>query len=504
MICIFKCPGCASNMRFNEQKQKMECPTCGVDVSVEDYDAKEIELDGGQKCGDDTSIYRCPSCGAEMLTENLQVTYSCRWCGTEMAVFGNMENKIRPEKVIPFSISKEQAINHFNQWWMEHDIMPEYDQVKMKFDIHPLYLPVWLSDTNVQTDITAVVRTEETEEEMYSQNRGNKKKYYLIRKAISSIFSRVPSIASYNFSSTRFQGIEPYDYNKLQDFTPAYLSGFPAEQYSIEAQDIIPKMIKRVRDFGKEQCRIHICTNTHGYSEIETEQTSEGATELKEICYALVPVWVCSYTYKNKKRMVYVNGQTGKTDGEVVIEEQRNTRDFWVLFLANIWECLGLLTMASVFMHRRRFSRRGSVSLLTYVMILGLLHILTGEGTLFRKKNRYTDTTANISWKNGSVLKYLQGPEKIVPIKFILGTIFFVIGIGGYGLLGRTLQGYQLSQMFPILVIVSIIIAIVGTWIYFNKYVKDQKRQDTAEYTDYLQADRTIIMESSEQPWAKL
>ncbi len=115
MICIFKCPGCASNMRFNEQKQKMECPTCGVDVSVEDYDAKEIELDGGQKCGDDTSIYRCPSCGAEMLTENLQVTYSCRWCGTEMAVFGNMENKIRPEKVIPFSISKEQAINHFNQ-----------------------------------------------------------------------------------------------------------------------------------------------------------------------------------------------------------------------------------------------------------------------------------------------------------------------------------------------------------------------------------------------------
>ena len=497
MICIFKCPGCASNMRFNAQKQKMECPTCGVDVSVEDYDAKEIELDGGQKCGDDTSSYRCPSCGAEMLTENLQVTHSCRWCGTEMAVFGSMENKIRPEKVIPFSISKEQAINHFNRWWMEHDIMPEYDQVKMKFDIHPLYLPVWLSDTNVQTDITAVVRTEETDDEFV-------RKYYLIRKVISSIFGRVPSIASYNFSSTRFQGIEPYDYTKLQDFTPAYLSGFPAEQYSIEAQDVIPRMIKRVRDFGKEQCRKHICTNAHGYSEIETEQTSEGATELKEIYYALVPVWICSYTYKNKKRMVYVNGQTGKTDGEVVIEEQRNTRDFLVLFLANFWESLGLLMMYSVFARRRRFTRRHSASLFSYAILLGLLHILTGDGSIFRKKNRYTDATANISLKDGSIIKYLQGPAKLVPIKFILGAIFFVIGFGGYGILGVTLQGQKLSLLFPILVIVSIIIAAIGTGIYFKKYVKDQTRQDTAEYTDYLQADDTIILESSEQPWAKL
>lgn len=523
MICIFKCPGCASNMRFNEQKQKMECLTCGVEVSVEEYDAKEIMLDGGQNCGEDTSIYRCPSCGAEMLTENLQVTCSCRWCGTEMAVFGNLENKIRPEKVIPFSISKEEAVNHFNRWWMEHDILPKYDQVKMKFEIHPLYLPVWLLDANVQTDITAVVRTEETEDDLsfhgnkydkplmpssysgidMSQNSVKKRKYYLIRKAISSIFRRVPSIASYHFSSTRFQGIEPYDYAQMQDFTPAYLSGFPAEQYSIEAQDVIPRTIKRVRDFGKEQCRTHICTNMHIGSEIESEKASEGATELKEICYALVPVWICSYTYKNKKRMVYVNGQTGKTDGEVVIEEQRNSRDFLALFLANFWECLGLMMLNSVFQWRPGFRRRHSLPLVTYVTMLGLLYILTGDGTLFKKKNSYTDVSPNISWRNGRAMKYLQGPSKMVPIKLILGTVFFVIGIGGYGIMRTTLRGIPLSRLFPILIIVSIIIAVIGTLVYFKKYVKDQTRQDTAEYTDYVQAERTVVLESSEQPWVK-
>lgn len=510
MICIFKCPGCASNMRFNEQKQKMECPTCGVEVSVEEYDAKEIMLDGGEKCGEDTSTYRCPSCGAEMLTENLQVTCSCRWCGTEMAVFGNLDNKIRPEKVIPFSVSREQAVNHFNTWWMEHDILPEYHAEKMKFDIHPLYLPVWLVDANVQTDITAVVRTDETEDELsaygieMSQNRQPKRKYYLIRKAISSIFNKVPSNASYHFSSTRFQGIEPYDYTQLQDFTPAYLSGFPAEQYSVEAQDVIPRTIGRVRGFGKEQCRTYICSNMHIGAQIETEQASEGATELKEICYALVPVWICSYTYKNKKRMVYVNGQTGKTDGEVVMEEQRNGRDFMILFFANFWECLGLLMTGGVFSSPGRSPRRrGNVSLLSYVMVLGLLHVLTGDGSLFRRKNSYTDISPKISWRNGKVMKYLQGPAKAAPLKFILGTVFFVIGIGGYGIMGTTLQGIKLSRLFPVLVIASIIIAVIGTLVYFKRYVKDQTRQDTAEYTDYVQAERTVVLESSEQPWVR-
>lgn len=522
MICIFKCPGCASNMRFNAQKQKMECPTCGVNVAVDEYDPKEIMLDGGQKCGDDTSSYRCPSCGAEVLTENLQVTCTCSWCGTEMAVFGEMENKILPEKVIPFFIEKDEAVNHFNKWWMDHETLPEFDRDKMKFDIHPLYLPVWLVDANVQTDMTAVVSCMELEDELsfYRKENGKidrpfqysridqprsqekKMKFYLVRKVISSIFRKVPSNASYHFSSTRFQGIEPYDYTQLQDFEPEYLSGFPAEQYSIEAQDVIPKTIKRVRDYGKDQCRIHILGSRPGLSDIDTEVESGGATELKEICYALVPVWICSYTYNHKKRMVYINGQTGKADGEVVVEEQRSSREFMMLFLANLWECLGLTLMAFVFMGGSG-SRRRSSSLGFYVITLGLLHILSGDGSVFKKKNSNTDVLADISWKNGSVSKYMRGPKKVIPLKFILGTVFLLIGIGGYEALAKYLLRYKLSQLFPILVIISVVVAVVGTYIYFKKYIEDQTRQDKAEYSDYLQSDNTLVLESSVQPWTK-
>ena len=258
MVCVFRCPGCSSNMTFNAEKQKLECTVCGTEVAVEEYDAAEITLDGGQECGDDMSSYVCPGCGAEMLTENLQVTCNCSYCGTGMAVFGGGEKKVMPEKVIPFSVTEEQAFNYFCKWWMDHDTLPEFNRNKMKFEMHPMYLPVWLLDANVHTDMSAIVSRMENKEKVTRR--------YLIRKAIKSKFNGVPTNASYHFSSTRFQGIEPYDYSKLQDFSAAYLSGYPAEQYSVEMRDVVPKTIKRVLDFGEDQCRTYILGSGVGIS----------------------------------------------------------------------------------------------------------------------------------------------------------------------------------------------------------------------------------------------
>ena len=42
-------------MTFRVEKQKLVCDVCGKEVSVDEYDAGEITLDGGTKCGSDTS-----------------------------------------------------------------------------------------------------------------------------------------------------------------------------------------------------------------------------------------------------------------------------------------------------------------------------------------------------------------------------------------------------------------------------------------------------------------
>ncbi len=77
MICIFKCPGCDSNMTFHVEKQKLECDVCGTELAVEDYDAGEMPLDGGKKSGDETSSYLGPTCGAELLNKSEEALCTC-------------------------------------------------------------------------------------------------------------------------------------------------------------------------------------------------------------------------------------------------------------------------------------------------------------------------------------------------------------------------------------------------------------------------------------------
>lgn len=508
MICIFKCPGCDSNMTFNVEKQKLECSVCNTEVAVEDYDAGEVTLDGGEKCGDETSGYRCPTCGAEMLTGTAQATCTCSYCGTGMAVFGSGEGKMSPEKIIPFTISKAQAEAYFKQWWMEHDTMPEFQMQKMKLDIQPMYLPVWLLDANVRSDVSAIVKRIETvDENVYPRyqydlmNRNDaisrisdKQKItrrYLIRKLVDSKFDRVPNNASYHFSSTRFQGIEPYDYNFLEDFEPAYLSGFPAEQYSVEIKDVIPRTIKRVKDFGEDQCRKYILGSGAGVSEIETKVLSNGAVELKEACYALVPVWICSYFYNKKRYSVYVNGQTGKADGEVIVGEERTTVNFILMLLSAFGQYFGILFLLNVLL--LRFTGKGKIELLlTFIGFFSfLIWIVIGN---FKKSSEDIEWKAEIEYnKRGN-----NDPKRVRMKKFIIGFICFFIGAIICGVCGKIFLTTILSNL-PELLGLAFLPGIIWTIWFMVKHVNRSAQKEEVEYTDYIKAAQTVILESSEK-----
>ncbi len=206
--------------------------------------------------------------------------------------------------------------------------MPTFNRKHLKFTIRPMYMPVWLVDANTKTDMSAVVKREEKIGGTYSyggmrdsltfSDRDTRTRNYLIHKSLYTKFFKVPSNASHHFSSTRFFGIEPYNYMKLEDFAPGYISGLPAEHYSIDANDIVPRALDRIKGFGVEQCKTYILGSHAGESKIVEEAGCLQSVELKQITYAMVPVWICSYTFRGKKHMVYVNGQTGKADGEVV------------------------------------------------------------------------------------------------------------------------------------------------------------------------------------------
>lgn len=498
-------------MTFDIEKQMLVCRSCGTEMDAEDYDEKQIVFEGVQEYGEDIISYRCPTCSAEVEVDSSQATCTCRYCGIEMAVFAGENGRMAPEKIIPFELDESEAETAFCKWWLEHDTMPVFHRKRMKFTIRPIYMPVWLVNANTKTDMSAVVKRMENVGGTYSygepqktspwsmqnhmtfSDRDKRTRNYLIYKSLYTKFFKVPSNASYHFSSTRFFGIEPYNYLKLEDFAPGYISGLPAEHYSIEASDIIPRVLKRIKGFGADQCRTYILGSHTGDSEIVEETGCSQSIELKQVIYAMVPVWICSYTYMGKKHMVYVNGQTGKTDGEVVTSRERLRSYAAAIFLSTCLEFFAFVLFIFA------LDRIGFESIFLFWVLFLMIFAGSLTGNLPKKvtrerngKNENVDMYADIDYIKKDFVK----PMHIVIRRVFIGILFLPAAMAFCKLPGRL---YGPPPSITEAALITFIFSVIWTVIFMETHVRKEKEQNPAEYNDYLNMSVTDILESSEQ-----
>ena len=54
--------------------------------------------------------YSCPSCGAELICDASTAATSCPYCGNPTVVLGQFSGALKPDYVIPFKLSKEDAV----------------------------------------------------------------------------------------------------------------------------------------------------------------------------------------------------------------------------------------------------------------------------------------------------------------------------------------------------------------------------------------------------------
>mgnify|MGYP004672092273 CR=1 FL=1 len=75
----YKCPACGGAMEFDSASQKMKCPYCDTEISIEDYEALEKEKETSkdnkatwdQEEMDGMAIYICQSCGGEIAADKI-------------------------------------------------------------------------------------------------------------------------------------------------------------------------------------------------------------------------------------------------------------------------------------------------------------------------------------------------------------------------------------------------------------------------------------------------
>ncbi len=323
----YKCPCCGGAITFDSSLLKMKCPYCDTEFEMEALqkfdeelkneqpDRMEWEFPSGNQWqeGEEEGLlsYVCKSCGGEILGDENMAATTCPYCGNPVVVTGQFAGELRPDHVIPFKLDKKAAKARLAQHLSGKRLLPKVFKDENHIDeIKGIYVPFWLFDTRADARIryrATTVRHWSDSDYDYTETC-----YYSVHRGGNISFERVPVDGSSKMPDDLMESIEPYDFSDAVDFQTAYLAGYLADKYDVTVKESVQRANQRVKRSTEEV----FASTVRGYTTVMPESSS---IQLKEgrARYALYPVWLLNTTWKGKKYMFAMNGQTGKFVGDL-------------------------------------------------------------------------------------------------------------------------------------------------------------------------------------------
>ena len=314
MVIHYKCPNCGGDMSFDSESGMLSCQSCGRKDTIENFSEEFITTTFSD---DEAKEYHCKNCGAVVITDADTTATSCSFCGAGVVLADRLSGALAPAKVIPFSISKEEAMEAFKKWCRNGRLTPKgfmtADRIK---GITGMYVPFWMYDLNSKANINAVgtkVRTYTSGEYIYTET-----KYYDVYRDIDLNYLKVPVDASEKMNDELMDKLEPYDYTSLKDFKTPFLAGYLAEKYNYDDKELF----SRVKDKVQEYVDTFISSTTTGYSTVRYKNKHIDTQKTRSF-YVLLPVWMIYYDYDKQEHTFAMNGQTGKVVGKPPISGKK-------------------------------------------------------------------------------------------------------------------------------------------------------------------------------------
>lgn len=284
---------------FEPSRGRMYCPHCGSEDS-------EDTVQGG-------SLTQCVNCGAPLQVQDYTSASQCEHCGSYIVFNERVEGVYEPHLLIPFRISKEQAVAIMEKEFGKRIFTPlDFMSTKSLEKMVGVYVPFWLYDYKACYDFAGEgtrVRSWRSGNTEYVETS-----YYEVLRKMDVEFDKIPVDASYAMEDGVMDLMEPYDYQMLQNFEPRYMSGFYGEVYNQGAPELEGRAQAKARNASEELMRASYA----GYSSMKTFRND---LELQRdgVNYALMPVWEYGYRYKDKTYLFHINGQTGRLIGRTPV-----------------------------------------------------------------------------------------------------------------------------------------------------------------------------------------
>ncbi len=350
-----KCPACTGPLRYDSDSGRLQCDYCGSSYSVKEIEALYAQQDAAAYAAmqaaiaeaeaasedekaeqqlyetsnadwgadaDKLRVYNCPSCGAQLFCEETTAATSCPYCGNNTIIPGQVSGLLKPDYVIPFKMNKDAAVNALKRFYGGKKLLPKrFSEQNHIEEIKGVYVPFWLYDVEADADMT--FNGTRVNAYVLGDERITETDHFMIRRAGTVSFEKIPADASSKMPDSFMDAIEPYDYSELVPFSTAYLPGFLADKYDMNADQCKVRIEKRAANSAADL----VAQDITGYATC-SPTGSKVNIRRKKVSYVLLPVWMLSTRWNGKNYMFAMNGQTGRLIGDLPVSMGR----YWAWF----------------------------------------------------------------------------------------------------------------------------------------------------------------------------
>jgi len=326
----FNCHTCGAELYWDAEVGALKCKYCDSVFQPSDFEDATINADPTVDTTIDAAytnsqeaaiegmvVYKCTNCGAEVVTSETTMATTCAYCGRAISLTNKSAGEFRPDKVLPFKITKEKATDIYKKYIKSSPLIPKlFSEEQTIQKMQGLYVPFFLHSANL--DASCNIQAENIQSSRRGDDKVEHHSVYRIDLDMNGSYEKIPTDASKKIENKLMDNLEPFDLKVLTDFNPAFMAGYFAEQPDEKAEDTIDRASNRMESAMKEKMK-EVAGN---YSQ-KTMTSYRGDFLNKSAEYVMLPIWLLNVEYKEQMYTFAINGDTGKAVGKLPISKPK-------------------------------------------------------------------------------------------------------------------------------------------------------------------------------------
>jgi ribosomal protein S27E len=327
----FPCPQCGADVTWDAAAGAQRCKNCGATVAPPASPTAIRELDFATWARGTTSetdlqeqlVVHCARCGAQTTFGPNVTAGHCAFCGAAMSAEGESKKLIKPQALLPFRVPRTRSLQLFTGWitglWFAPNALKHMARADAQ-RLRGVYLPFWTYDADTTTDYTGDRGDDYTTTETYTTRENGRSvtrtrtvvhtRWRPAAGRVSDRFDDVLVPAGGAMPRTIVDRLEPWDLRALVPFADGYLAGFESESYRI---DLVAGF-----DLAKQVMKPTIDATIRADIGGDHQRIGPSDTRYTDVTFKhlLLPMWVCSYRFRDTVYRFVVNARTGEVQGE--------------------------------------------------------------------------------------------------------------------------------------------------------------------------------------------